>query len=377
MNAIAIKNWFKRDTGGGSVSRKISNIGLEISLSSLNMVQLEQNPDGRILIRDWATEPLPIDRKDFIFDKVAVKESVKAARSTASFKGRKINAMLPASELKIISVTHENVGGESRDHAVAEALSSRLDGDISDYVVDYLPIRQKNESKRGLAIVAFARLEKVEAYLEVLSSAGLQPGALDIGPAAIKRLVVALRNPQANETVMVINFGAKLSYLSILSGRRLLFDEEVKFGEDLLIDEVSSALQMDRAMARQQIIETGMISSETASNPVEREIADTMRQIVKPQFNTLADSIKRALIYAVAETRGEPVNHVYVLGSIARYRGVDRMLQSLIELPVSVLPDPLSHFPSTLSDAQAANRGKQPELALATGLALRDLQLNV
>jgi type IV pilus assembly protein PilM len=59
--------------------------------------------------------------------------------------------------------------------------------------------------------------------------------ALDIGPAAIARLLAAMQE-RLRQSVLLINFGASKSYLTVIWGRRLMLDREIDFGEMQLVD---------------------------------------------------------------------------------------------------------------------------------------------
>ncbi len=376
MKAIA---WNKLLPGTASDARGVvrSNIGLEVSLHNLNLVQLAQNPAGKIRVHGWASLPLVYDREELIYNPKAFKTVSKQIKQHAAFSGKKINAMLPASELKIMSVNYETKEGQDASLAIARIIADRVDGPLSDFVIDYLPVRQSEKFGKGLAVVAIAKQQKVIAYLDSLAAAGFEVAALDIGPAAIKRLVTALSGPRVGETVLVINFGSNLSYLSIISGRRLLFDEEIRFGEEQLVSEIASALDMDSNLAREQVRRCGLGShNQPDLNPTLSDVADTLLQILRPSFRTLADSLKRALVYSVAETRGEPISQIYLLGSVARWAGAADVLTALMNLPVSVLPDPIAAFGASFEEGELNIQHSHPDMALATGLALRDLDID-
>jgi Tfp pilus assembly PilM family ATPase len=56
------------------------------------------------------------------------------------------------------------------------------------------------------------------------------------------------------------------------------------------------------------------------------------------------------------------------MGSLARWRGMDGLLNSLVKLPVETIPDPLKSFGR--QGKPSATRYARPEIAVATGLAL-------
>lgn len=346
-----------------------SAIGFELSQQALNMVQLEQMLGRDFRMNAWASIPYTSSQDSLLHDPKSLKQHLTRAFEDKQFQGREINAMLPASRLKIMSVNYSTENGEPADAAIAALLQDRLDADLADYVIDYLPVRRNENQQRGLAVVAVAKRQVVIDYLDCLDAAGLSVRVLDIGPAAIKRLVSALHPPKAAETVLVINFGSDFSYLSIISGRRLLFDEEFSLGENALVSHISDVLEMDAALVLQQLRDTGIgIGATRSDSNMQQDVADTLYQILRPRLNAIVDNVKRALVYAVSETRGEPISQIYLAGSLARWPGMPEIMNKLLDLPVSVLPDPLLAFGKPGVQAVSC-----PQLALATGLALRDI----
>jgi Tfp pilus assembly PilM family ATPase len=100
-----------------------------------------------------------------------------------------------------------------------------------------------------------------------------------------------------------------------------------------------------------------------------------MSEILKPCFLTLVEEIKRVCLYAAAETRGGAVAKVYLLGSIARWPGSDCLLSTMTGVEVNKIPDPLSSFAPDADGQACTGQILGPELAVATGLALRGMQL--
>lgn len=372
MNAPLNKRWYSKLLAGGGAPVRTA-IGCELSLHSLNMVQLGRDKANQIRLHEWASLPFNQERSALLNDASELKALFREMMQQTRFSGNAVNAMLPASELKILSVNYELKEGDNLDKVVTDIVSERMESDLSEFVVDYLPVRRREKYGRGLAVVAVAQQQKVTHFLDTLYSAGLEVQSLDIGPAAIKRLVSTIQGTNYGETVLVVNFGIENSYLSIISGRRLLFDEQISFGEERLLAQIAEALDLNPEQVAKQILKCG-IGARTSGMVDEnkREISDALAQILRPSFRMLADNLQRAMAYAVAETRGEPIAQIYLVGGVARWRGASELLEHLLELPVRVLPDPLTCFGTGSDGERFETSVGRPELALATGLALRD-----
>ena len=193
--------------------------------------------------------------------------------------------------------------------------------------------------------------------------------------AAVRRLLVAIRGDDDYSNVLVVNFGRSKTYLTVLSGRRLLFDREIAFGEDKLLMRLGNALDMSSRSAEKLVLTHGLVSGNAAHGVVcsgtELNVSQTLAEILKPSFLECADAIQQVLLYTSSETRGKAVQQIYLLGSIAHWAGADRLLNSLIEVPVTVL-DPLAAFAAP-GTPPSSRTEVSPLLAVATGLALRGM----
>ena len=357
--------------------RIVGPIGLDFSLESLHIVQLQTGKDGRPEVRARTSLAFGKARREVLNDSALFRRLVRDALADDRFVGRRAIVAVPSGLFRTVSINFQSPPG--RDHeaaAILKLMKDRVDGDIADHVLDYLPVNNRSKNDERLALVAVSERQRILDLLELLRGARLDVEALEIGPVAICRLVSALNAEAGAENVLVINSGRRASYLTLISGEDLLFDQEVAFGENALVQQVSETLDMDDAMARDLVIRTGVraknLSEADSSGAEDSGLADTVSEILKPQFLTLVEEIKRVCLYAAAETRGGAVSKVYLLGSVARWPGSDTMLSSLIDVDVRKIPNPLALLSSSAAD-EADRIAAAPEVAVATGLALRGM----
>jgi type IV pilus assembly protein PilM len=355
-------------------------IGLEIGRERINLVQLDHDAEGGVRFRAQASLPYSGTREDLLSSSRNFKPLLKQALNSDSFRGKRVVTCLPSSDTRIMSITYDT--GSDRDDAAAvlQVMRARLEGALEDYVIDYLPVRAKPKDEQRLAVVAVARREKVMRLLELLRHSGVVVEALEIGPAAIKRLVGALCMKKEPENVLIVNCGHEQSYLTMLSGRRLLLDQQLAFGEKHLIQRLCSELDMSEKAVSVAVHRVGIDAKfdpdmEGLSN-TGLETSQVILDVLKPNLLAFADEIKRALRYVTYETRGEPVHRLYLMGGFANWRGAGRVLHRLIDIPVEKLPSPQEIFPPGPDDAGDSIRIRGSELVIATGLALRGIVTN-
>lgn len=361
-------------------SGTVGPIGLECALNELHLVQLESGSKSGIRVRAKASVKYQEERSELLQSPRKMRGLIRQALGADCFSGHKVTTAMPSGETRIMPVNYRVNPGQGDAGAILKLVEERIGGNLAEYVIDYLPIRTESQADDRSALVAIAKRASVIEYLEVLHKAGLVVDRLEIGPVAIRRLVAAMAPEGKHENVLVINFGNETSYLTIISGNRLLFDQAIQFGEDRLLAQISNALDMPESSIRNLVnlhsLDPQDAAGESRPEAAGIDVAGTLREIVKPSFLELVDEINRALIYMASQTHGESVDRIYLLGSVARWQGADKLLNKLLVLPVETIPNPLKAFlrpgvPEAVSETDAA-----PEFAVATGLALSDFTAN-
>jgi type IV pilus assembly protein PilM len=209
--------------------------------------------------------------------------------------------------------------------------------------------------------------------LDALADADLEVDALDIGPSALSR-VAAWISPDGAEhppNLLLINFGATGSYLTVVWGRRLMLDRGIDFAERRLLDRLEAALDMPAELARQLLACHGF--STARQTPESREIASTLKEVLRSEFAALTEEVNKTLVYTASKTRGRTVDKIYLVGTTAHYPGIKELLEELFSMPVDVL-DPFSIFDHTLTPDALAALLPHSAIAVATGLALRNVK---
>lgn len=345
-------------------------IGVDFAAASLNLVQVEASPQG-VIVRAAASLPYPVERSQLMADKNGLRAFVRKALASAPFAGRRVYAALSPSDVRILPLTVTVPPGQNEQQAVARAVREQLGSSSSDTVVDYYQVRSDAAGAEKQVLAAVAPESAVVAYLETLRGAGFDPVALDIGPAAIARLLAAMHRDNHSQSILLINFGLNRSYLTVIWGRRLMLDREIEFGEVQLVDKLSATLGLDAATALSLLRQHGT-GEALAGGPDQlsamRDIGRTIREILHPEFFALAEELVRTQVYVASRTRGSSVSRVYLNGSAARYPHIRERIAELVHLPVAIL-DPFAAF----ATAPAIDMGDDPMygIALAAGLALR------
>lgn len=354
-----------------SLKRIVGPIGIDLTVERMHLVQFLRQSGDTLQIKARSSIAYPVSRDDAFETLRTLTPLLKVALRNAPFSGRRAVVALPGGAFRTMSVAYQVSPGQSETKILTTLMQDRLDGDLSDYVIDFVPVRTNNRSSERLALVAASPRVALTQFLEEFRRAGLEVETLEIGPLAIRRLINALPEMTRDDNVVVVNTGRTTSFVTVLAGRRLLSDQDFRFGEDALLARLSSSLDMTEESARNLVMRTGLAPFNRCDQVSvalnESGVFNTLLEIIKPELMRLITEIERAVLFTASETHGGKVSRIYLVGALSRWRGVGRALSHLLELNVENLSAPLRSF------AGGDDDGGSPDMAVAAGLALRGM----
>ncbi len=355
---------------------EIGLIGVDFAIDNINLVQLGKMANGEIALRSCCSIKYVQTLEELFKSPKILRPILKQEIKEQGFKGKNIVSSMPSSDVRILSINYTKSKNSNDNESILQALGERLDDDLSEYVIDYMPVRSSEKEGEQLALVALVKHDLVISYLELFRYSGLNVQALEIRPAAIKRLIYSTNGMQNDKNVLIINFGSDKSYLTITSGRRLLFDQKFNFGADTVIEKMSNVLDMPKDSTLDLINKHGFESgNDSASSHIaysDEDITKTLLDIARPIFDELIEEINRVLIFAASENHGDSITKIFLLGSLAHWKGIDKFLNNKLKISVEALKDPLALYDGHIS-GYGSESVSTPDMAIATGLALKGL----
>lgn len=341
-------------------------IGIDLGVNGLRLVQFSKQA-GILRLHASAfvqlSDELRASEKQF-------KRLIKKALKKGGFVGKEIVTCVRPQDTNIVMLHYVHKPGEQDEELIVQRMAERIDDDISNYIIDFMKVRpQSKHAQDRTVLVAMARRETVINYLEQLRRIGLVVKVLEIEPAAIRRLVSVKHNAEHDENLMAVSVGDTQTYITVLSGRRLIYERDVNFGEKQLIESLCKELELDEYEARSMLLKGGSNLSITADkDEYQTSVMGTLYSVLKPMFMLLLDDINRALVYAASETRGVPVKQIYLTNQVATWPGIESFIDQLLDVPVIVLK-PFEGF----ENAQVFVADSDTRGAAATGMALNGL----
>lgn len=366
------------------IARSTGPIGLEIQEDQIRLAQLDLI-QGVPVIRDIACLRLVSGAEAFFEDAPSARRSVTESLRRGRFKGSHIVSHVPASLLRLMVLNYTADEDLSEAAQILDLTQERVRGDLSEYVVDYVPIRTSGSEQTGerSALVAIAPEQPVIEHLERLRRIGLKVDALEIAPVSIRRLV-ALPHSTGEEIVLVLRMLRTSTELTVLSGKRLLLFREVPGGYEAILSAAAKSMECDEATAH-DLLQSYGVRCEGAANAAalaatSEEVVDdlrtaaegivnTLRETIRPALRLVVDQAHKAISYAAFQTRGSTLDKILVLDGQQTCIGLDDLLGEMLQLPVELFDPALYLEP----DRDAPSQPRVREAAIAIGMSLRGL----
>ncbi|MCM8614021.1 pilus assembly protein PilM [Accumulibacter sp.] len=342
-----------------------SLIGLDISSSSVKMVELASDGKGGYRVERYAIEILPRDvvSDGNIVNLEAAAESVRRAWKKMATSTRQVAIALPASHVitkKIIVAAGQR---ETELELLVESEANQYIPFALDEVnLDFQVIGPAPSSPDEIEVlIAASRKEKVEDRVAVAESAGLKPRVLDVESYAVLsafQLVEAtLPEGGKGQIIALVDVGANVMNLTVLRNDQQIYAREQAFGGNQLTQDIARLFNMTFEEAE----------GEKRRNSLPEKYETELQ---RPFLEALALELSRALQFFFTSTQFNQVNHIVLAGGCAVIHGIDQVVASRTQIN-TVIANPFAGM--VLSDRirEKSLLADASSLMVACGLALR------
>lgn len=337
-------------------------VGVDIGANSIKIVQLKESRkklqvvgygfaelppqtiiDGHIMSAGVVTETL---LKLFHDNKISQKE-IAIGLYGQSVIVRKITVpMMTNAELE------EQVTWEAEQH---------IPFDIKVMSIDYEVLKRRPEAGQMDLLLVAAKRDEINDYAQILKDAKLKPMVVDINAFSIQNIFEYQQGLSENGTIALINVGAAVTSLNIVSRGVSAFTREITNAGNAISEEIQRqcSLPFEQAEAYK--------CGGTGGQIVPQEV----QNVVQTACDSLAGEIQRSLDFYLATSGDQEINQVFVSGGSAYLTPLCRAIERRARVPVTVF-DPLANLPidgKTVNEATM--RARSSQLVVALGLALR------
>lgn len=340
-------------------------LGLDVSSSSVKLVELGRNKAGQLVLERCAIEPLErgwvSDGNIEKFDEVA--EAVRRVIKKSGAKTRNVAMALPPSAV----ITKKIVlpGGlsdvELEMQVEAEA-NQYIPFPLDEVSLDFCVIGPSTASAGDVdVLIAAARREKVQDIQGLAEAAGLKPVIVDVESYASRlaagRLIENLPDKGAGTIVALFEVGALTTSMQVIRDDEVLYERDQAFG----------GAQLTQLIVRQY----GFSLEEAESKKRSGELPeDYESSVLRPFVESMVQEIGRALQFFFTSTPHNKVDYVLLAGGSAALPGLTEAVTQQTGFPCSLL-NPFDGM--EIGDGVRLKRMKRetPSYLTSCGLALR------
>src|SRR5258707_743679 len=264
--------------------------GLDISSSSVKMLEIVDAGKGAYRVERYAIEALPRDAivDGNINNLEAVTESVKRAHKRLATRTKYVAMAVPSGAVITKKIV---VAGTLRE----DELEVQVEGEANQYIpfaleevnLDFQILGPSATSpEEQEVLIAATRKEKVEDRVAVAESAGLKALVMDVESfaqqAALGLVVQSLPSGGKDQNVAVVDIGANVMNVTVLRNDQSIYTREQAFGGNQLTQDIATRYGMSPHEA------------ENAKRP--RGLPDEFEAAVLPPFmQNLSMELQRAL----------------------------------------------------------------------------------
>lgn len=339
--------------------------GLDISSSSVKLVELGRTAAGDLMLERFASEPFEkgwiTDGQIEKFDEVA--EAVKRVVTRSGTKTKQVVMAMPQSAVitKKIMLPAGLRDAEMELQVESEA-NQYIPFSLDEVSLDFCVIGPSPTSVADVEVlIAASRKDRVQDRQGLAEAAGLKPVVLDIeshaSRLAMSRIVAALPNEGRDALVALFEIGADTTSLKVLRDEEMLYDRDQAFGGS----------QLTQLISRQY----GFSFEEAEAKKLGGDLPDDYDEVVlRPFVDSLSQEIGRALQYFFTSTPHHKVHYVMLAGGTATLPGLKDRVTELTGFASQVV-NPFENMKLGAAVREAVLRREAPSYLTACGLAMR------
>lgn len=340
-------------------------LGLDISSSSVKLVELDRDKAGNLVLERCAIEPLErgwvTDGNIEKFDEVA--EAIRRLIKKAGCRTRNVAMALPPSAVitkKI--VLPGGLSDQELEIQVEVEANQYIPFPLDEVSLDFCVVGPSATSVGDVEVlIAASRKEKVQDIQGLAEAAGLKPVIVDVesyaSRLAANRLIEHLPDHGAGAIVALFEVGALNTSMQVIRNDEVLYDRDQAFG----------GAQLTQLIVRQY----GFSMEEAESKKRNGELPeDYESSVLRPFVESMVHEIGRALQFFFTSTPHNKVDYIMLAGGSAALPGLTAAVSEHTSFPCSLV-DPFEGM-EIGGDVRLKKMTREaPSYLTACGLALR------
>ncbi|RPH54329.1 type IV pilus assembly protein PilM, partial [bacterium] len=234
--------------------------------------------------------------------------------------------------------------------------------DINDVRLDYVVLAEGETGRDSMEVLLVAvKRDKVNDYVSVISQTGKTPSIVDVDAFAVQNAYEANYDLDPRKVVALINMGAGVTTINILSRGATVFWRDISFGGN----------QFTEALQREFNLSFAQAEALKRGESVDRYSLADARPVLDTVSAEMASEIRKTFDFFSATSSEGPVDELVLSGGCALTPNLQQVLREKFEVPTELM-NPLRriHFKESDFDPEWM-QSIGPMMAVAVGLGIR------
>jgi type IV pilus assembly protein PilM len=339
-------------------------LGIDISSTSVKLLELSRTGSG-FRVENHAVEPLPPNAiaEKAISDVAAVAETIRRAVKRAGTRTKNCAMAVTGSAVitKIITMPTGLKDAEMEAQIALEA-DQYIPYALEEVNLDFEVLGPTEGNADTVdVLLAASRRENIDLRVAAAEAAGLAPKVMDVEAYAVENAFSLLLDQVPNEgrdkTAALVDIGATMTCLNVMSDRKLIYTREQPFGGRQLTEEI-----MQRY---------GLSYEEAGLAKKQGGLPETyVPEVLEPFKQTVSQQVNRFLQFFYSASQHAVVDQIVVAGGCASIAGIDDAIEESLGV-TTIIANPFSRMSLAARVNPRSLGGDAPSLMVACGLALR------
>ena len=307
-------------------------LGLDVSSSSVKLVELSKNKAGQFVLERCAIEPLErgwvTDGNIEKFDDVA--DAVRRLVKKSGTRTKTVAMALPPSAVITKKIVLPGGLSETELEMQVEAEANQyIPFPLDEVSLDFCVIGPSAASTGDIdVLIAASRREKVQDVQGLAEAAGLKPVIIDVesyaSRLAARRLIANLPEGGRGAIVALFEVGALTTSMQVIRDEEVLYERDQAFG----------GAQLTQLIVRQYGFSMEEAETKKRSGELPEDYEST---VLRPFIETMVQEIGRALQFFFTSTPFHRVDHILLAGGAASLQGLTDAVTAQLSFPASLV----------------------------------------
>jgi len=340
-------------------------VGLDIGSSSVKLVQLREKKGGYAL-QAYGTAPLPPEAivDGALMNSSAIVSAIQELVAQQKVKAKDVAIGVRGHSVIIKKISLPRMTQEDLDESIQWEAEQYIPFDVKDVNIDTQILTPEGDAAGQMdVLLVAAKKDMINDYTSVCAEAGLTATVVDVDAFAVQNAYEANYDVDPAQTVVLINVGAAVSNINVISRGITTFTRDITMGGNAFTEEIQKQLNISYDEA--EALKVGGQGETDAVVPQEVE------RVIQGVADQMGGEIQRSLDFYSATASEGRIARVLLSGGTARIPALFKVIEARAAVPVEILNpfkniDVDSHRfePATLLAAA-------PSAAVGVGLALR------